>query len=87
MEIIDFSDPSFQKDDQSIIFDDVQEKVREDPPFQIFASAQSNAVRHPVYRLPVVLKVESGPAEMDALGVITLDGSARNDCRICESER
>ena len=76
LEIIDCSAPSLQKDDQSIIFDDVQEKVREDPPFQIFASAQSNAVRHPVYRLPVVLKVESGPAEMDALGVITLDGSA-----------
>ena len=75
LEIIDFSDPDFQKDNQIISFSEISEKVREDPPFQIFASAQSTG-NHPIYRLPVVLKIESGPATIDPLGVITLDGSA-----------
>ena len=76
LEIIDFSDPSFQKDTQAIIFSEVPKKVREDPPFQVVATAESSGQNHSVYKLPVVLKVESGPATIDAHGVVTLDGSA-----------
>lgn len=76
LEIIDFSDPDFQKDGQLIEFSDVPEKVREDPPFQVQAFAESTGTNHPVYTLPVVLTIESGPATIDALGVVTLDGSA-----------
>ncbi|MDG1356032.1 MAG: hypothetical protein P8P90_07265, partial [Opitutales bacterium] len=76
LEIFDFSDPSFQKDTQAIIFSEVPIKVREDPPFQVVAIAESSGQNHLVYKLPVVLKVESGPATMDAHGIVTLDGSA-----------
>jgi hypothetical protein len=76
LQIIDFSDPNFRKDPQQIEFGFVPEKVREDPPFQIQALAESSGENHPVYRLPVVLKIESGPATIDPLGVVTLDGSA-----------
>ena len=76
LEIIDFSDPSFQKDTQVITFSEVPKKVREDPPFQVVATAESSGQNHLVYKLPVVLKVESGPATIDAHGVVTLDGSA-----------
>ena len=76
LQIIDFSDPNFKKDSQEIEFSVVPEKVREDPPFQIQALAESSGENHPVYRLPVILKIESGPAKIDSLGVVTLDGSA-----------
>ena len=76
LQIVDFSDPNFRKDTQEIEFSVVPEKVREDPPFQIQALAESSGENHLVYRLPVILKIESGPATIDPLGVVTLDGSA-----------
>ncbi len=75
LEIIDFSDPLFQKDDQNITYDQIPIKVREDPPFPIRAFATSSGLRHQVYNLPVTLKIESGPATIDARGVVTLDGT------------
>ena len=75
LEIIDFSDPLFQKDDQNITYQPVSIKVREDPPFPVFAYATSSGNRHAVYNLPVTLKIESGPATIDARGIITLDGT------------
>ena len=75
LEIIDPKDPNFRKDTQLIEFLDIPEKVREDPPFQVQAFAESSGVNHSVYKLPVVLEIISGPASIDALGVVTLDGS------------
>ena len=75
LEIIDFSDPLFQKDDQNITYQPVSIKVREDPPFPVLAYATSSGNRHAVYNLPVTLKIESGPATIDARGIITLDGT------------
>ena len=76
LEIIDLSDPLFIKDEQTIIFNSIPLKVREDPPFEVHALATSSALRHPKYNLPVTIKIESGPATLDSRGVITLDGTA-----------
>ena len=53
LEIIDFSDPDFQKDEQNIHFSEIPEKVREDPPFQVFAYAESSGVRHRFINSPL----------------------------------
>ena len=74
LQIIDFDDPLFQKDDQNITIEGVSEKVKEDPPFVIRANAESSGQNHSIYKLPVVLSVESGPATIDSQGIITLDG-------------
>jgi len=75
LQIIDFSDPLFQKDDQNISYDMIPLKVREDPPFPIRALATSSGIRHDVYNLPITLRVESGPGTIDSRGVVTLDGT------------
>ena len=41
----------------------------------MLAYATSSGNRHAVYNLPVTLKIESGPATIDARGIITLDGT------------
>jgi hypothetical protein len=76
LEIVDFSDPLFEKDDQNVTFEEIPLKVREDPPFQINAHARSTGNRHYIYNLPVSFQVVSGPASIDARGVITLSGNA-----------
>ena len=59
LEIIDFSDPDFQKDEQTIPVFRNSREGKEDPPFQVFAYAESSGIHHPVYKLPIVLKNES----------------------------
>jgi hypothetical protein len=68
--------PPVTKDDQNITFAPILvEKTRDDPPFQLIASATSSGERHPVYNLPVTFTVD-GPASVDSAGVVTLDGIA-----------
>jgi hypothetical protein len=68
-------DDSFQKDDQIITIASIPVKVINDEPFNIFATAESSGVNHSVYRLPVSLAIQSGPASIDSTGVISLDGT------------
>ena len=69
--------PPVTKDDQNITFVPILvEKTRDDPPFQLIASATSSGERHPVYNLPVTFTVDYGPASVDSAGVVTLDGIA-----------
>jgi len=74
LEIVDFNDPLFEKDDQNITFSEIPLKVREDPPFQIFASASSSGENHRPYSLPVIFQIVSGPATIDGRGIISLTG-------------
>ena len=62
------------KDDQFITFEPIPEKVRDDPAFQLVASAVSTGINHPVFTLPVTFTVDYGPASVDAAGVLVLDG-------------
>ena len=70
--------PPVTKDDQNITFAPILvEKTRDDPPFQLIASATSSGERHPVYNLPVTFTVDdNGSASVDSAGVVTLDGIA-----------
>jgi hypothetical protein len=74
LRVINFSDPLFRKDNQTIEVQSIPLKVRDDPPFQVLAYAQSSGENHPVYELPVSLSITSGPATIDSRGVVTLDG-------------
>ena len=56
------------KDDQSIDFDEIPIKVRDDPPFLVNATSSSG--------MPVTFKVEFGPATVDSNGLVILDGVA-----------
>jgi len=64
------------KDDQVINFQPVSLRVRDDAPFQLSALATSSGINHPVYNLPVSFKKESGPANVESSGLVTLDGTA-----------
>ncbi|MBT7742505.1 MAG: hypothetical protein HN727_11945, partial [Opitutae bacterium] len=69
--------PPVTKDDQNITFVPIAiEKTRDDPPFQLIASAISSGEHHPVYKLPVTFTVVEGHASVDSSGVVTLDGIA-----------
>ena len=68
-------DNSFQKDDQNITIASIPLKVVNDEPFNIFATAESSGINHPVYRLPVSLAIQSGPASIDSTGVVSLEGT------------
>ena len=54
------------KDVQVISFEDIPLKVRDDPPFELNASASSG--------LPIEFKVDYGPAFVDPYGVVILEG-------------
>ena len=70
--------PPGVKDDQFITFEPIPEKVRDDPAFQLVASAVSTGINHPVFTLPVTFTVDYGPASVDAAGVLVLDGMEGN---------
>jgi hypothetical protein len=70
--------PPGVKDDQYITFQPISEKVRDDPAFELNASAISSGINHAVYSLPVSFTVDYGPASVDAAGVLVLDGMAGN---------
>jgi hypothetical protein len=70
--------PPGVKDDQYITFQPIPEKVRDDPAFELNATAISSGVNHPVYSLPVTFTVVSGPASVNAAGVLVLDGMEGN---------
>ena len=66
------------KDDQNITFDMIPEKVRDDPAFELNATAVSSGTNHMVFNLPVSFTVNSGPASVNSVGVVTLDGLEGN---------
>ena len=66
------------KDDQVITFELIPEKVRDDPAFELNATAVSSGINHPVFNLPVSFVVNSGPASVNSVGVVTLDGMEGN---------
>jgi len=70
--------PPGVKDDQVITFELIPEKVRDDPSFELNASALSSGVNHPVFSLPVSFTVDYGPASVDSSGVVILDGTEGN---------
>jgi hypothetical protein len=70
--------PPGVKDDQVITFHPIPEKVRDDPSFELNASALSSGVNHPVFSLPVTFTVDYGPATVDASGVVILEGLEGN---------
>ena len=70
--------PPGVKDDQVITFHPIPEKVRDDPSFELNASALSSGVNHPVFSLPVTFTVDYGPASVDASGVVILEGLEGN---------
>ena len=68
--------PPVTKDDQSITFAPIPEQTRDDPPFELNATAVSTGIHHPVYNLPVTFSINYGPATVDPAGIVTLDGVA-----------
>ena len=54
------------KDDQLIVFDEIDIKVRDDEPFELNASATSG--------LPLEFQVDFGPATVNSFGIVSLDG-------------
>jgi hypothetical protein len=66
------------KDDQMITFEMIPEKVRDDPAFELNASAVSTGNNHSVFNLPVSFEVVSGPASVNTVGVVTLNGLEGN---------
>ena len=66
------------KDDQVITFEIIPEKVRDDPAFELNASAISSGNNHAVFNLPVSFNVVSGPASVNSVGVVTLNGLEGN---------
>ncbi|MDA8774178.1 hypothetical protein N9N13_00495, partial [Opitutales bacterium] len=67
------------KDEQIITFEEIPEKVRDDPAFQLIATAVSSGVNHqPVRNLPVSFTIISGPASVNSVGIVTLDGLEGN---------
>ena len=66
------------KDDQIITFEIIPEKVRDDPAFELNASAISSGNNHAVFNLPVSFNVVSGPASVNSVGVVTLNGLEGN---------
>ncbi|MBT5716368.1 MAG: LamG domain-containing protein, partial [Opitutae bacterium] len=66
------------KDDQIITFELIPEKVRDDPAFELNATAVSSGINHSVFSLPVTFIVNSGPASVNSVGVVTLDGLEGN---------
>jgi hypothetical protein len=66
------------KDDQIISFELIPEKVRDDPAFELNATAVSSGINHSVFSLPVTFTVNSGPASVNSVGVVTLDGLEGN---------
>ena len=68
--------PPVTKDDQSITFVPIPEQTRDDPPFELNATAVSTGIHHPVFHLPVTFSINYGPATVDPAGIVTLDGVA-----------
>ena len=66
------------KDDQMITFEIIPEKVRDDPAFELNATAVSTGNNHSVFNLPVSFEVVSGPASVNTVGVVTLNGLEGN---------
>ena len=67
------------KDDQLIDFEIIPEKVRDDPSFQLIATAESSGVNHPVFNLPVKFTLNHGdPAFVNSVGILTLEGLEGN---------
>ncbi|MEJ6622023.1 MAG: hypothetical protein QNL93_08760, partial [Opitutae bacterium] len=66
------------KDDQIITFELIPEKVRDDPAFELNATAVSSGINHPIFNLPVSFVVNSGPASVNSVGLVTLDGLEGN---------
>ena len=66
------------KDDQNISFETIPEKVRDDPAFELNATAVSSGINHQIFNLPVSFTVNYGPASVDSVGVVTLDGLEGN---------
>jgi hypothetical protein len=66
------------KDDQMITFEMIPEKVRDDPAFELNASAVSTGNNHSVFNLPVSFELVSGPASVNTVGVVTLNGLEGN---------
>jgi hypothetical protein len=68
--------PPVTKDDQFITFAIIPEKTRDDPPFELNATAVSTGIHHPVDSLDVTFSINYGPATVDPAGIVTLDGVA-----------
>ena len=66
------------KDDQYITFELIPEKVRDDPAFELNATAVSSGINHQVFNLPVSFVVNYGPASVNSVGLVTLDGLEGN---------
>ena len=66
------------KDAQMITFEIIPEKVRDDPAFELNATAVSTGKNHSVFNLPVSFEVVSGPASVNTVGVVTLNGLEGN---------
>jgi hypothetical protein len=56
----------------------IPEKVRDDPAFELNATAVSSGTNHMVFNLPVSFTVNYGPASVNSVGVVTLDGLEGN---------
>jgi len=66
------------KDDQVIDFELIPEKVRDDPAFLLVAKATSSGLNHPVFNLPVSFTINYGHANVNSVGIVTLDGLEGN---------